>query len=192
MVAVDHPGGVDVARHQGLRRIAFAADVVAVLAAEHIEAPGGVVLAGHQTVLAQMVERNQMRLRRVDGTETNHLARQISQRPAAGDRRISAHHQHRGQVAVGVAHGDGVRLLAPGTGHAVSPNPGQRRIPRHGDAAVELRLDLALVVGIQHVVKLEIVTPEILFEAFPDRHYFWRVSHCAHHQRCRHHLLLNT
>ena len=82
VVAVNHPGRVDFTGHQSQRRVALAADVVAVLAAQHIEAFGGVVLPGQQAVLAQVVERNQARLRRVDGTESDGFAGQIGQRAA--------------------------------------------------------------------------------------------------------------
>jgi hypothetical protein len=97
----------------------------------------------------------------------------------------SARDQHRCQVAVGVAHGHGVEHQPARASQALGAHPRQRRVPRQRDAAVELRLDLALVIGIKNVVERQAVTAEVFLEAFPDRHDLGRVGHRAHHQRRR-------
>ena len=141
------------AGEQRPHRVALAADVVAVLAdrARRSAAPSK-SLPGFRPWLAQRVQRDQRRLRRVGGADADALA--LAGRPRSAIVGVAAHDDHRGQVAIGVAHRD---RLAP-AGRGARPmrsvcEPRERRVPRDVDVAAKLRLDLALVVRVQHVVE---------------------------------------
>ena len=145
---------------QGAGGVTLAADVIAVEAHADVEAP-------HLHVdVAQQGQREQGGLRRVDRTGRRRPARPG---PAtAWSPRSGPHDDDRGQVAVGVAHGDGPRVRGS---QAARPHPGERRVPGDVDAAGGEVLDLALVVGVQHVVEGEIVLGEPAAEPVPDRHH---------------------
>ena len=88
--------------HQRARRVALAADVVAVQADADVEAAHREVAVGLEPGRAKVRQRQQRRLRRVDRANADGLAAQVGQRL---DRAVGAHDDDRGQVAVGVAHG---------------------------------------------------------------------------------------
>ena len=124
---------------------------------------------GLQPCRANMRQRQQRRLGRVDGANPNGFAAQIGQRL---DRALGADDDHRGQIAIGVPHGQGRDLGAARSSEAAGANPGQRRIPGDMDPPVEQFLHLPLVVGIQHVVEREPLADEPLAKAGPDRDDF--------------------
>ena len=63
MIPIDHPCRIDFSLYQCFRCIEFAAHMIAVLAAEDIEALRSVVTARDKTCLTQVIRRNQSRLR---------------------------------------------------------------------------------------------------------------------------------
>ena len=87
------------------------------------------------------------------------------------------------QVAVGVAHrdrrqGDAARRRQP-----PGADPGERRVPRHVDAARHEVLDLALVVRVQDVVEVQPARPaQPGAEPVPDRDDLGVVGDRAEHQ----------
>ena len=63
VVQREQAGGVDVPGSEGAGRVLLTADVVAVLAAEHVEHPHGDVTIGIEAGPAQLVQRQQGGLR---------------------------------------------------------------------------------------------------------------------------------
>ena len=87
---------------QRARRVALAADVVAVQANADVEATDVEIAPRLQPGRAKMRQRQQRRLGRVDRAHADGLAAQVGQRL---DRAVGADDDDRGQIAIGVAHG---------------------------------------------------------------------------------------
>ena len=120
--------------------------MIAVFADEHVEPAHLHVPAAHQPVPPQELQRDQRRLRRVPGPGGDDLAPQVLQGPEAG---VLAGDDVGDAVAVGVAHG---QRAAPPARAALRVHPGQRRVPRDVDVALEERRDLQLVVRVVDAV----------------------------------------
>ena len=166
-------------------RVALAADVVAVQADADVEAAHRERPHRLEPGRTQMRQRQQRGLRRVDRADADGLAR-------AGRRRsrmatVGAHDDHRGQVAIGVAHGQRPARWRPrASRQPPGAHPGQRRVPRHVDAAGEQVLDLALVVA--STARSRTAKPwrgEPVAEAVPDRDDLGVVGDGAQSSTCR-------
>ena len=129
---------------------------------------------------AEVAERDQRRLRGVDRTRRDATPLQLLDRLDVG---VGADDDHRGQVAVGVAHGQRLDRASGVPADALGADPRQRRVPRDVDAPGGELFDLALVVRVQDVVEREVAVREPAPEPVPDRDDLRVVRHRAHHQR---------
>ena len=68
-------------------------------------------------------------------------------------------------------------------GDAFALQPGQRRVPCHGDLAGEVRLHLAFIVGEQHEIEVQAVAGKVSAEPIPDRNDLGIVGDRAKNQR---------
>ena len=109
LVAVDDARGVDLAGDQRLHGVALAADVVAVLGDHDVEAAHGERRAGVEAQPGEVGQRQQRGLRRVDRAGGDRAPREAGH---VGDVAVAADQHDRGQVLVGVAHGDSTRRAA--------------------------------------------------------------------------------
>ena len=178
-VAVDDARCVDRAGEQGAHRLALAADVIAVLADQHVVANDLGVASRVDARLGEREQRDQRRLRRIGRTDADALAAQIAER---ADRTVLARQHHAGQIAIGVAHRDRLRVAPAPAREPHRLDPGQRRAPRDVHVTAQVRLDLPLVVRIQHVVEGEPARGEPRAEALPDRHDLGVVCDRTEHQ----------
>jgi hypothetical protein len=55
------------------------------------------------------------------------------------------------------------------------------------DGAVDLRLNLGFVIGIEHVIKGEVRLGNPGLKALPDGHHLRRISDGTHHECCTRH-----
>ncbi len=149
-VAVDHAGGVDLTAQQRERGVALAADVIAMFAAERIEAADFEITAIDEVRRAYVMQGNQRRLWRIDCADAECPIAQVEE---ALHRAVGSRDDHRTKISVGIAHRHRLHRLAATPGEAIRTHPGQRRVPGEMDRAVELRLDLGFVVRIQDVVE---------------------------------------
>src|SRR5918992_280601 len=128
----------------------------------------------------QVVEGEERRLRGVDRADADELA---AQPVRIGDAGIGPYDDDRGEVLVGVAHGQGRDADTLRLAEAPGPHPGQRRVPGGVDAAGEEVLHLPLVVGVEDVVEIEVAFGEPTPEPVPDRDYLGVVGDGPHEQR---------
>jgi hypothetical protein len=112
--------------------------------------------------LAQEVERQDARLRRVAAAHGQRLAREIGDRLDAA---VLAHDHLGVEVAVAVAHPERQR---PAVGAAAHAHVRERRVPGDVHVAGEERLDLTLVVREEREVHRDALEPEVLADALPD------------------------
>ena len=101
MVAIDEAGGIAVTAQESARGIAFAADVVAVFAAQGVELDNLEIPVRLKALLCQKVERDERGLRGIMSSDGHAAAFQIGD---GVDRIVIPHNDERGQVAIGIAH----------------------------------------------------------------------------------------
>ena len=135
VVRVDHAGRVRLAAKQRADGVALAADVVAVLADEHVERSHLEVLVRHEPVIREVVQRDQRRLRRVARADRDDLAAEV------GDRRRS---RRRTRTRIDATRSRSVSRMqiasrppAETAGDTLGLQPRQRRVP--GDVDVPRR-----------------------------------------------------
>jgi hypothetical protein len=179
MVPVDHARGVGAPGDERPRRFALPSDVIAVLADEQIVAEQAAVDARLQPRIDEQHQRDQRRLRRIRRSDGDRSVAQIRQLP---DRATRRHHDHGGQIAVGVAHRDSARFPSRRLRQPLRLDPRQRRVPCDVDLTGELPFDHPLVVRIEHEVERQPPLAEVLLEPFPDRDDLRVVRDRAHHQ----------
>ena len=160
-------------RCSALERVELTADVVAVLADQHVEpraprsrgparapaaaaAPSGISVACGESV-----------------APTATVSPRRSARCATG---VARGRRIRDAVAIGVAHRD---RAAASAGAALRVEPGERRVPGDVDVPVEQRRDLQLVVGVEDDVDRAAVRLEEVADDVPDHRDLRVVEHRA-------------
>ncbi|COY18390.1 Uncharacterised protein [Mycobacterium tuberculosis] len=162
-----------------IHRVEFAATGVAVLADVGVEADHLQVRLGDARP-AQIIERQDGRVRRVGGPERKALSGNVfsAVQIAAG-----MCNEHGGVVDVGIALG---QWRAPPAGLQHGPHVGQVGVPGDVDVAGDQRIDQPRVVGVEHEIHLGVRAfgvLEVAADAFPNRDHVGCVCDCSHDER---------
>ena len=179
-VQVEHRARGGVALRQTGQRVALAADVIAVLADEDVEAADRHIHSGAQSLAAQAPERNERGLRRVDRAGGDRAALEVGERL---HRTAATRHEIGEAIAVGVAHGDRAAAVA---GSPLRVDPRERRVPRDVDRAGQQPVVLVLVGGVERDVDRRALRVEEVADDFPDHRDLGVVHHRPDLQWARH------
>ena len=148
------------------RGVPLAADVIAVLAGEHVEAPHLHVAPRLEARLGEQQERDQRRLRRVGRAHADTLPRRSAIAwIGAPSRTTTSEVRSRSVSRMAIASA----LRARRARGAVGLDPRERRVPRDVEMAAEVGLDLGFVVSVEDEVEGQVVREEPALEALPDR-----------------------
>jgi hypothetical protein len=169
-----------VAPFEAGERVALAADVVAVLADEHVDTRDGQVHARRQALAPQTAKRDQCRLGRIDRAGRDRPVPEVGQRPHGP---IAPRDDVRDPVAIRVAHRD--RAACPAK-PALRVDPGQRRIPGNVDRAIQQRVHLRLVHAVERHVDRRLLGVEEVPDDFPDDRHLGVVHDGPHFKRTGH------
>ena len=184
VVAVDHARGVDLARDERPRRVALAADVVAVQPDADVEAAHARRRGRARGPRARRWQRDQRGLRASRPRPSRRVRPACSADATVGLSARTTTTDVRSRSVSRIVSACDRSPAAPAEAHRCAPRRAASSTPRRCGPADEV-LDLALVVRVQDVVEVEVLLREPAPEAVPDRDDLRVVRDRAHHQRRR-------